>query len=115
MIDIEYKEKLEEKDYDFIDKQFNKFSEENDIHCDFKTFSFIAKENNKVCGMITGHSYYNEVYIEDLIVLKEYRNKNIGSALIRKVEEHFKDRKFENINLTTYEFQAPKFYEKMRI
>ena len=102
MIDIEYKEKLEENDYEFIGKQFDKFSKENKICCDFKTFSFIAKENNKVCGMITGHSYYNEVYIEDLIV-------------IRKVEEYFKDKNFENINLTTYEFQAPKFYEKMRV
>ena len=106
---------INENDYEFIGKQFDKFSKENKICCDFKTFSFIAKENNKVCGMITGHSYYNEVYIEDLIVLKEYRNKNIGRALIRKVEEYFKDKNFENINLTTYEFQAPKFYEKMRV
>ena len=28
------------------------------------------------------------------------------------VENHFKDKNFENINLTTYEFQAPEFYKK---
>ena len=28
------------------------------------------------------------------------------------VENHFKDKNFENINLTTYGFQAPEFYKK---
>ena len=32
---------------------------------------------------------------------------------MKKVEELFKNEDFDNYNLTTYEFQAPKFYEKM--
>ena len=32
---------------------------------------------------------------------------------MKKVEELFKNKDFDNYNLTTYEFQAPKFYEKM--
>ena len=59
-----------------------------------------------------GHSYYKEVYIDDLIVLEEYRNKHIGTKLIETVENYFKNKGFENINLTTYKFQAPEFYEK---
>nr|MBB1521706.1 GNAT family N-acetyltransferase [Clostridiales bacterium] len=47
------------------------------------------------------------------MVLEEYRNQNIGTLLIRKVEELFQNEDFDNYNLTTYEFQAPKFYEKM--
>ena len=33
--------------------------------------------------------------------------------LLKKVEEHYKNENIDNFNLTTYEFQAPKFYEKM--
>lgn len=65
-------------------------------------------------GVITGHSYYNEIHIEDLIVLEKYRNKKNGSMLFKAVEEHFKNKNFRNINLTTYEFQAPRFYENCK-
>lgn len=112
MLSIEYKERLDEDFYNIIDDEFNKYAEKNGVICDFKLFNFIAKEDNKVIGMITGHSYYKEVYIEDLIILEEYRNKHIGTRLVEAVEKFFKDKGFENMNLTTYEFQAPEFYKK---
>ena len=43
---------------------------------------------------------------------EEYRNKHIGSKLVEEVEKYFENKGFENINLTTYEFQAPEFYKK---
>ena len=72
----------------------------------------MAKENDEVIGLITGHSYYKEVHIGDLIVYEEHRNKHIGTKLVEIVENYFKEKGFENINLTTYGFQAPEFYKK---
>ena len=112
MISIEFKEKLDESLEIMIDDEFNKFAQKNEVICNYLSFNFIAKDREKVVGIINGHSYYDEVHISDLIVLKEYRNKHIGTQLVKKVEEYYKDKGFENINLTTYEFQAPKFYEK---
>ena len=112
MINVEFKEKLDEKLYDFIDEEFNKYALKNGVICNYKPFNFIAKENDKVVGIITGHSYYKEVKISDFIVLEEYRNRHIGSKLIKEVENYFRNKGFENINLTTYEFQAPEFYKK---
>ncbi len=109
---IEIKTQLEDSDYKIIDDEFNKFAIKNEINCDYKTFNFIAKENEKIIGIIAGHTYYEEIYIENLIVLEEYRNRNIGSQLLQKVEDNYKNKGFKNINLTTYNFQAPKFYEK---
>ena len=88
MISIEFKEKLDESLEIMIDDEFNKFAQKNEVICNYLSFNFIAKDEGKVVGIINGHSYYDEVHISDLIVLKEYRNKHI------------------------YEFQAPKFYEK---
>lgn len=68
--------------------------------------------DEKFVGIITGNSYYKEVHISDLIILDEYRNKHIGSKLVQTVEDYFKGKGFENINLTTYGFQAPEFYKK---
>ena len=112
MLNIEYIENLDESFYKLIDDEFNKYATKNNIKCNYTPFNFVAREDNIVIGIITGHSYYKEVHIGDLIILEEYRNKHIGSKLIEKVEDYFRCRGFENINLTTYNFQAPEFYKK---
>lgn len=112
MIEIEYLENLDEKYYEIIDKEFNKYAEKNGVVCNYTPFNFVAKENDEIIGVITGHSYYQEVHIGDLIIYEEHRNKHIGSKLVKTVEDYFKDKGFENMNLTTYGFQAPEFYKK---
>ena len=112
MLNIEYKENLDDNINDMIDDEFNKFAAKNDVVCNYKSFNFVAKEDENIVGIITGHSYYNEVHISDLIILEEYRNRHIGSKLIEAVENYFKNKEFKNINLSTYEFQAPEFYKK---
>ena len=95
-----------------MDKEFEKFAIENGVTCNYTPFGFVAKEDNKVVGMIAGHSYYKEVHIGQLIVYDEYRNKHIGTKLIETVENYFRNKGFDNINLTTYAFQALEFYKK---
>ena len=112
MIEIEYKENLDEEIYTMIDVEFNKFATKNGVVCNYKSFAFVAKEDNKIIGIITGNSYYKEVHISDLIVLEQYRNKHIGSKLMETIENYYENKGFENINLTTYGFQAPEFYKK---
>lgn len=112
MINIEYKEKLDDELYDMIDLEFNKYAFKHGVICNYTPFSFVAKDEDKVIAVITGNSYYKEVKISDLIVLEDYRKHNIGRKLVEAVEELFKDKDFDNINLTTYEFQAQNFYKK---
>lgn len=112
MLKIELVNNTDERIYKIINEEFNKYAKQNGVICNYETFTFIAKKDDKIVGIITGHSYYKEIHIGDLIVLEEYRGKKIGSQLVMAVEEYYKAKKFENINLTTYGFQAPKFYEK---
>ena len=112
MLTIDYEENLDKEFYKLIDTEFDKFAIKNGINCNYIPFAFVAKEDNKVVGIITGHSYYKEIHISDLIILEEYRNKHIGTKLVETVENHYKNKGFDNINLTTYEFQAPEFYKK---
>jgi len=112
MLNIEYTENLDGEYNKIIDIEFNKFANKNEVKCDYKPFAFLAKEDDEILGLITGHSYYKEVHISDLIVYEKYRNKHIGSKLVETVENYYKNKGFENINLTTYNFQAPEFYKK---
>ena len=112
MINIKYTPELSEEFYKLIDTEFNRFATKNDVACNYTPFNFVAKEDNKIVGMIAGHSYYKEVHIGELIVFDEYRNKHIGTKLVETVESYFRNKGFENINLTTYGFQALEFYKK---
>jgi len=112
MLEIEHKESIEEELCEIIDTEFNKYAIKNDLICNYKPFSFVARENDEVVGILKGNSMYKEVYIGELIVVEQYRNKDIGSELIKAVENYYKDKGFENMNLNTYSFQAPEFYKK---
>ena len=85
MVNIEYHADLDEKYYKIIDTEFNKFANKNDVVCNYTPFAFVAMEDNKFIGIITGNSYYKEIHISDLIVLEEYRNKKIGTKLVKAI------------------------------
>lgn len=97
----------------FIDQQFCAYAEKHGITVNYQEFCFLAKDGEKIVGVITGHSYYRDVHIGDLIVMEECRGQDVGTRLVRRVEEEFAGKGYENINLTTYAFQAPEFYKKL--
>jgi ribosomal protein S18 acetylase RimI-like enzyme len=109
---IEYNENLSEDICKILGSEFDNYALKNGLECNYTPFNFIAKENNKVIGVITGNTLYKEIHISELIVVEGNRGNGIGSRLLMEVENHFKDKGFANINLTTFEFQAPKFYQK---
>ena len=53
MLNIEYKENLDDKFYAIIDSEFNKYALKNDVVCNYIPFNFIAKEDDEVIGLIT--------------------------------------------------------------
>lgn len=112
MLNIEKIETMDDFISNFIDKGFNYYAAENNLICNYTPFCFAAKDNGEVIGVLTGHSYYDEIHISNLIVSQDYRNKHIGGQLPEHCTAYFTDKGFANINLTTYAFQAPLFYEK---
>ena len=96
----------------WIDRAFDTFAEQNGVVCNYTPFAFAAKKNGEVIGVIKGHSFYREVHIADLIVAESSREQGVGTRLLETVEAFFQDKGFDNLNLTTYRFQAPEFYRK---
>lgn len=95
-----------------IGTQFSQYAAQHQLSVNYTPFNFVAEEDEEVIGLITGYAYYNEVYISELILLEKSRGKGIGSKLLRKVEDYFRDKGYELITLTTHKFQAPDFYLK---
>ena len=89
------------------------YEKNHGIDVNYKRFSVtIANENNLICGVINAFTAFAEIYIDDIWVDSAYRGKGYGRKLIDALEEHFKDKGFNNINLCTSAFQAAEFYKK---
>lgn len=52
------------------------------------------------------------LFLTSGIVFEPYRNKGIYKAVIKKLEEYAKENGLSGIFVSTYDFQAPWFYEK---
>ncbi len=113
MLNIEYRESCDDGLGEVIDREFNEYAVKNGLICDFTPFCFVASADGETVGVLTGHTYYNEVHISDLIVTEKCRGKGVGTKLVLAVENRYKNMGFDNISLTTYEFQAPEFYKKL--
>lgn len=115
-MDIEYNEgKPDENIGRLINKGFTEYDKAFDLSPNYKEFSFIAKENGKIAGILTVKCLHDEVKVSNLIVTEKFRKNGIGSKLLKSVEEYFSDKNYTSISLTTYDFQAPKFYENVAL
>ncbi len=91
-----------------------KYEKSHGVEVNYKTFSFVMMNHQEeVIGAINAYSVFAEIYIDDIWVDHLHRFKGYGKKLITPLENHFKDQKFNNINLVTNQFQAPEFYKKM--
>ncbi|WP_051656512.1 GNAT family N-acetyltransferase [Butyrivibrio sp. AE3004] len=98
---------------EFINVEFSGYATDSDVALNYEEFCFAAEDDERIAGVITGRTYYNEVHIEDLIVGKEYRKSGVGSKLVAAVEDAYTGKDYEKIALTTFGFQAPEFYKKL--
>ena len=104
-MEIQLDEKLDEKYYKRLDDEFSNYAIKNGLECKYKRFTFTARENGEVLGMITGHSYYNEVHISDLLVFEENRGKHIGTDLVKYVEDYYGNEVLVNLPLIHMNFK----------
>ena len=98
---------------EFLDQAFAEYALSNNVELNFDEFCFVAEEDGEILGVVTGRAYYNNVHIVDLIVDKKSRGKNIGTKLVKAVEEEYSGKGYKKITLTTFGFQAPEFYKKL--
>lgn len=75
--------------------------------------SFILRdENQKILGGITGTNYWNHLHIDFLWVDESLRGQGYGKELLIKIEEFAIEQSCHLIQLDTFSFQAPDFYQK---
>lgn len=78
-----------------------------------KNVSFILRdEEEKILGGITGTIFWYHLHINFLWVDDTLRGEGYGEKLLQSIEEIAVENKCNLIQLDTFSFQAPKFYQK---
>lgn len=86
------------------------------IVCDYKTFSMVLRDaGGETIGVLSAYTAFAEIYIDDIWVDANHRNRGLGRKLLEALEDRYKDAGYNNINLVTSQFQAVGFLPKMRL
>lgn len=94
-------------------KDLVEYEANHGIDVNYKPFSLIMRDQeNNIIGVLNAFTAFSEIYIDDIWVDNRYRGQGYGRKLIQRLEEQFKGKGFNNINLCTSAFQAPEFYQK---
>lgn len=113
--EIIYAEEMDKAYSAIIWDAFNKDArEKKGLIGDLQSFSFslLDQDKNFIAG-IGGVSLWGSLYITSLFVDENHRNQNYGSLLIEKAENLARERGCTFIHLSTMDFQAKPFYEKL--
>ncbi|MDP3533326.1 MAG: GNAT family N-acetyltransferase [Alphaproteobacteria bacterium] len=75
--------------------------------------NYIIKDCDEIiAGINSVITYWNILFISILFVDENHRGKNLGSLLLRKVEDEAKSLGVTLVHLDTFDFQAKDFYLK---
>ena len=102
-----------EAEITYIRESLNRFNEGivgNDGHTPLAIVEYDKSGN--IIGGILGGTYWGWMYVDILWVHKDYRQRGIGSLLLRAAEEEAARRGCHHVHLDTMSWQAPDFYKK---
>jgi GNAT superfamily N-acetyltransferase len=82
--------------------------------CNFKEFTLFARsETGGFVGGLLGWTHWNHFFVCALFVDERARREGVGRELMKRAEELAVEQGCNAIYLDTFDFQAPKFYEKL--
>lgn len=73
---------------------------------------YLYDDKDQLVGGIAGHHFWNMMHIDFFWLDDSVRGQGHGTELLQKMEDFARKEKCKLINLETFTFQAPHFYEK---
>lgn len=85
----------------------------NGVVAEDKPFTVLAFAADRLIGGLIGKVFWDWLYADLVWVEEEFRNRGIGSSVMRTAEERAREKKLSGIYLWTETWQAPSFYKKL--
>lgn len=113
MTEIKCVDELNPKQEAIMERDLVDYEASHGIDVNYKRFHLILEDDyQELIGVLTAYTAFAEVYIDDMWVHSAHRGKGYGRLLIASLENRFRRKGFNNINLCTNQFNAPEFYKK---
>ncbi|WP_156812514.1 GNAT family N-acetyltransferase [Legionella tunisiensis] len=113
-LQIKLTETLSENIEKRMEQGFLEYETEHGIEINYNRFYFLLLDEQELAfGVLNAFTVYAEIYIDDLWVDKSIRGQGYGRVLLTALENHFRGKGYNNINLVTNAFQAPDFYKNV--
>jgi len=110
---IEFLDILPDEINEKVEREHEAHESSHGIVCDYNKFSMVIRNGEgETIGALSAYSAYAEIYVDDIWIDSRYRNLGFGRKLLGALENRYKDRGYNNINLVTNQFQAAGFYQK---
>jgi GNAT superfamily N-acetyltransferase len=102
------------EDIRFLEDRLYEFNSQATGISDAKLLGlFVRTADGSPMGGAFGWTWGGTCYIRYLFLPENMRNRRLGTMLMRAVGKEAKSRGCHQIMLETYEFQAPRFYQKL--
>lgn len=112
-MNIEVLENPEKELVDYLDKKIDDFNWEKwEVSERLPLAVQIKNDTGEVVAGATARSFGDWLLLDILWVSEELRGQNVGSQILKKIEEAGKNRGCTKCLLDTLNFQAMPFYEK---
>jgi GNAT superfamily N-acetyltransferase len=72
----------------------------------------VRDETGRLIAGLTAEIFWNALYIDILWVDEDHRRRGYGAALLRRAEDAGRAESCDVAYLSTFDFQAPGFYER---
>ncbi|TWT00130.1 GNAT family N-acetyltransferase [Planomicrobium sp. CPCC 101079] len=113
---MQIQQQWRQEDSDYIRKKVIEHNLKNlpdKVKHPVKNVSFILRdEDGNILGGITGTIFWYHLHIDFLWVDEDLRGEGYGEKLLQSIEKFAVENKCKLIQLDTFSFQAPKFYQK---
>jgi len=101
------------EDVNVVRQGLGRFNRETGGIANFKELTLFVKDTaGQTVGGLLGYSLGTWLHIETLWLDESIRRRGYGTRLLQRAEEEAVARGCCVVDLTTFDFQAPRFYEK---
>lgn len=102
----------ENKIREFLHEKVQAYNKPYFEQANFENLSVIIRNEEKVIGGSAGILRGDWLLIQELWVDENYRRQQLGSEILKTIEEKAQEKGCSHVLLDTFEFQAPEFYKK---
>ena len=110
---LKYAQSLNDDELSYVEEGFSKLAFEARGISPLENFCINYYDHEQLVATVFGIIYYGSMYIDTLFVDESYRGQHLGTELMQKAEDLALERSCKFITITTMDWEARDFYEKL--